>query len=250
MMKKISLVFVLLALGAFSDLAKAQVNTENHKISFSISSAASVANWNRGDSLPLLSLGDLNNTPEHAEAQRPNQDSLRPIPYEFFFQEVDSSSGRKSKSVKPRNNFTWPVINRDIMSTLTDRRVLLRCGLLFIAGGAEGTAEILKYNPDKYASFWRVDINRVDPNVTWRNKYKNGDPLQGPKFLGSTGPFVGFTDPYHAFRLIRNAGFMGSIIIPLERRKSLVQYATELGMYYLAFGLGFESQHGWLYNTK
>ena len=43
-----------------------------------------------------------------------------------------------------------------------------------------------------------------DPVVSWRNKYKNGDPDQGPKFPFSTTLLVGLTDGWHFFKLLRN----------------------------------------------
>jgi len=42
----------------------------------------------------------------------------------------------------------------------------------------------------KYESF-------INPEVSWRNKYKNGDPLQGPKFIGSRTFLVWVTDLWH-----------------------------------------------------
>ena len=41
-----------------------------------------------------------------------------------------------------------------------------------------------------------------NPNESWRNKYKNGDPSQGPKFLGSTSIFAWTTDAWHLFKTL------------------------------------------------
>jgi len=39
-----------------------------------------------------------------------------------------------------------------------------------------------------------------NPALSWKNKYKNGDPQQGPKFFGSTNAFVYTNDAYHMLR--------------------------------------------------
>lgn len=39
-----------------------------------------------------------------------------------------------------------------------------------------------------------------NPSESWKNKWKNGDPNQGEKFLGSSTIFVSFTDGWHLFQ--------------------------------------------------
>lgn len=39
--------------------------------------------------------------------------------------------------------------------------------------------------------------NWWNPNISWKNKYKNNDPTQGPKFFGSTTFLVWLTDAWH-----------------------------------------------------
>jgi len=48
-----------------------------------------------------------------------------------------------------------------------------------------------KFNP----LFW-------NPEISWKNKYKNGNVLDGPKFFGSTTIFVFITDAWHLFNTI------------------------------------------------
>ena len=45
-------------------------------------------------------------------------------------------------------------------------------------------------------------------NKSWVNKWKNGDPKQGEKFIGSSTVFVIFTDAWHLFGLIERLGFI------------------------------------------
>lgn len=54
-----------------------------------------------------------------------------------------------------------------------------------------------------------------DPKVSWKNKYKNKDPKQGPKFPGSTGAFVFTTDGWHLFQFIMLSLLQLSIALTL-----------------------------------
>lgn len=50
------------------------------------------------------------------------------------------------------------------------------------------------YNPN----FWNATIS-------WRNKYKNNNQLEGPAFFGSTTFFVFITDGWHLFQFLYNS---------------------------------------------
>lgn len=50
-----------------------------------------------------------------------------------------------------------------------------------------------------------------NPNQSWTNKYKNGDPNQGPDYFGSTTFLVGLTDGYHSMGTVRN--FTGAVAV-------------------------------------
>jgi hypothetical protein len=55
------------------------------------------------------------------------------------------------------------------------------------------------------------------PPISCKNKYKNGDPKQGPKFPFSTTLFVGLTDGWHFFKLLRNLFlFVGILLLVLS----------------------------------
>lgn len=62
--------------------------------------------------------------------------------------------------------------------------------------------------------------------VSWRNKYKNGDPTQGARFFGSTSFLVFLTDAWHLFKFI----MLWSLFIVLG--------------YPLAISLGFDTSIG------
>jgi len=83
--------------------------------------------------------------------------------------------------------------------------LLLTISLIFsiISGFAKAICDLseegkLKFNPE---IFWIK-------NLSWKNKWKNGDFKQGEKFFGSSRWFVALTDAWHLFGLIERIGFI------------------------------------------
>jgi hypothetical protein len=83
---------------------------------------------------------------------------------------------------------------------------IVPCTSMFLSGALDGTIETLSFHycngfksvfPNANDQFWNAA-------VSWTNKYKNGCPLEGPKFTGSTTYLVSLTDAYHALRTARN----------------------------------------------
>lgn len=82
---------------------------------------------------------------------------------------------------------------------------LLVISLIFsiLSGFAKAICDLseegkLKFNPE---IFWIK-------NLSWKNKWKNGDFKQGEKFFGSSRWFVALTDAWHLFGLIERIGFI------------------------------------------
>jgi hypothetical protein len=63
-----------------------------------------------------------------------------------------------------------------------------------------------KFSKFKPQNFW-------NPQISWKNKWKNGDPNYGERFRFSSTFLVGFTDAWHLFKSIRNLGIF--IFLPL-----------------------------------
>ena len=111
--------------------------------------------------------------------------------------------------------------------------------LLFVSGMADGLAEASKFHPKGVTEvfgnpqFW-------DNSLSWRNKYRNGDPAQGAKFPLSTTALAWTTDGYHLSRMIRNSTMIAAITIRLgEPARAWYQYVIEAVIYYLTYQLGF-----------
>jgi len=117
---------------------------------------------------------------------------------------------------------------------------VIKSSLMAVSGFADGTAEVLRTD---YTRFNRIlpnaNQNYWDANKSWPNKWKNGDPLQGTKFLGSTTFLVWTTDGYHLTRFIRNATMITAICIPIGGKKNWKQYAIEIGTSYISYTIGF-----------
>lgn len=98
----------------------------------------------------------------------------------------------------------WKLEKRDIFASVT----------MFVAGWADGTAELSKWHYDAFEDFYgNVNDQFFNPNESWRNKYKNGEPSQGEAYFGSTTFLVGTTDSYHALRSLRNISIGATFFI-------------------------------------
>lgn len=76
--------------------------------------------------------------------------------------------------------------------------------IIFLAGFSEGIMDKLQFH--FYKSIFKNFKKTIfwNPEISWKNKYKNNDPLNGPKFIFSTSLLVSLTDAWHLFKLVRN----------------------------------------------
>jgi hypothetical protein len=96
--------------------------------------------------------------------------------------------------------------------------ILLGLILVLISGMAESVMDSLQFHYHK--SIFKDFENQLfwNPLNSWRNKWKNGDPKQGEKFLGSSTLFVGLTDAWHLFKTIHNLTiFLGLFFIAISQ---------------------------------
>src|SRR5689334_10080058 len=71
-------------------------------------------------------------------------------------------------------------------------------GFVFLAGMAKGFNETLQFHwKEFHRQFPKANPQWYYPTESWKNKYKNGDPNQGPKYFLSTSVLIMFTDQYH-----------------------------------------------------
>lgn len=75
----------------------------------------------------------------------------------------------------------------------------------------------------KNQQFW-------NPEISWKNKWKNGDKSQGESFFLSSTLFVSITDAWHLFQnIFLNSLFIGlSLLFPLDGKSILVLLTSRI----------------------
>ena len=102
--------------------------------------------------------------------------------------------------------------------------------LVFVAGTAEGVMDGLQFHYDGNNPFWQ-------PDISWRNKYKNKDPQQGKTFAGKY--FVVATDGWHLMKFTRNATLFTAFTLKLGEKKKWWVYIVEGVSYWVINRIGF-----------
>ncbi len=121
--------------------------------------------------------------------------------------------------------------------------------LMFTAGIADGHVEILTHKYHKFQSKWKnANPNKWNPDITWKNKWKNGDRLQGEKFPLSSTLLVFTTDPYHMLRTYEHLSTSLAVIIPIKGKKEkfyvyLIDFLVISCSKSLGFYLTYESYY-------
>lgn len=129
-------------------------------------------------------------------------------------------------------------------------RSMLAALFLVCAGMCNGVMDSLQFhypatvfsNPARFnQQFW-------NPAVSWKNKYRNGDPKQGEAFPASSTALVFVTDGWHLAKFLMLKLFLLTVVVfrPFSRRDgySLMQ-AGGLNVaafitLHLCFQLGFK----------
>jgi hypothetical protein len=98
-----------------------------------------------------------------------------------------------------------------------------------IAAVSESIMDTLQFH--YYNSIFKSFKNELfwNPEISWKNKYKNGNPLDGERFLFSKTLFVGLTDGWHLFKLIRNFSlFFGIFLLEVKTKKFLTLWLISI----------------------
>jgi hypothetical protein len=122
-----------------------------------------------------------------------------------------------------------------------DRNKIWTGGLVFTAGMTKGFNETLLFHWRAFhTAFPKANPNWFNPDKSWRNKYKNGDPDAGPKFFLSTSVFAMFTDQYHLNNFIGKLAWTSALVIKIgDGKKPLKQYLIDILYYTACNQLGF-----------
>ncbi|MFI5186817.1 MAG: hypothetical protein ACHQF0_08840 [Chitinophagales bacterium] len=122
-----------------------------------------------------------------------------------------------------------------------DKNKWITGGLVFLAGASKGFNETLIFHFDEFLQrFPRADPQWFDPQQSWTNKYKDGDPTHGARFPLSTSVLVMTTDQYHLDNFINKSAWVSAIMIKMGEGKKSFKYRLFDLLYYTAcHQLGF-----------
>ena len=122
-----------------------------------------------------------------------------------------------------------------------DRNKWLTGSLVFTAGASKGFNETLMFHWKAFhRAFPNANPQWFNPNISWRNKYKDGNPDAGSRFPLSTSVLVMFTDQYHLNNFINKAAWTSTVILKIgDGKKPLKHYLFDLLYYTACHQLGF-----------
>jgi hypothetical protein len=111
--------------------------------------------------------------------------------------------------------------------------------IIFLAGLSEGAMDTLQFH--YYESIFKDFKNQLywNPEISWKNKYKDGDSASGPRFPLSTTFLVGFTDAWHTFKFLRNIFLYISLPVIGYYSESIVFLVIYVILSRTVYGLGF-----------
>ena len=107
--------------------------------------------------------------------------------------------------------------------------------LLFVAGICKSIMNITQFhfNNSIFSTF--KNQKWFNPSISWKNKWKNGDPKQGEKFLGSSNIFVWVTDAWHFFQRMMQICMILSIVLYLPMFGLIYDFFIFYTVYTLTF---------------
>lgn len=118
--------------------------------------------------------------------------------------------------------------------------------MLIIGGISNAVMDVLRF---RYStSIFREFKNQLwwNPSISWKNKWKNGDPSQGEKFWGSSRWFVRFTDAWHFFQGLMFTCFFLTIVLYQE----IIYIWVDFILMYILFTGIFQLFYGKLFIKK
>jgi hypothetical protein len=108
---------------------------------------------------------------------------------------------------------------------------------VFLAAICNAIMDVITYrfNSSIFSKFVQLKWY-IDPSVSWRNKYKNGDPNQGSIFPFSTSILCAITDLWHLTKSI----MLVLLYVGITCYVSIINPVLDVILYYIVFGVTFE----------
>lgn len=123
--------------------------------------------------------------------------------------------------------------------------------VMFVSGSMDGMAEEMNYHYPKFKKAFGIsNDNFWNPEISWKNKWQNGDPNQGEAFLGSSTIFVSTTDAYHLTRTLRDVGIFTTIAIQFGSKPKFKDICISMGISAVSYYMGKGIIHTYVQNQK
>ena len=121
------------------------------------------------------------------------------------------------------------------------KKQVLPAALVLVAGAWDGLNQVIAYQyPHFKARFPGANDQYWSKEISFLNKYKNGDPAQGAKFPGSKGALVFLTDGYHLTRFCERLLLSGAFALKITQdKKRWYWYVLEGCAFWLVNRAGF-----------
>ncbi|MBK8706625.1 MAG: hypothetical protein IPN33_25650 [Saprospiraceae bacterium] len=126
---------------------------------------------------------------------------------------------------------------RDFEKAYRWQRAIAPAALSFAGGVCYGFHETVVHHPDRIPANWNKQW--WDSRQSWRNKYKDGDPVNGPAWFGAEYVTFG-QDAKHTFATgYRYTTLAAGICIGLGQRRPAWHYAADIGISFVCAAVGF-----------
>jgi hypothetical protein len=114
---------------------------------------------------------------------------------------------------------------------------MLTLFFVFLAAVCNAAMDVITYRFDTSIFSKLVQLKWfIDPKVSWRNKYKNGDPIQGPVFPFSTTILCAITDLWHLAKSI----MLVLLYVGITCYIPIINPVLDVILCYIVFGVTFE----------
>lgn len=148
-----------------------------------------------------------------------------------------------------KNYHDSPLLN--YRSHQDEAQFTLQCALFAISGTARGVKDLASFNyPKLKGRFPSINDQFCNPNLSYKNKYKDGNRDLGAKFPLSTTALVPLTDLYHLTQFVMHTTLYVSAVIPLvanydERlpiKNIVARYIVLVGVNSLMYHFAYDKQ--------
>jgi hypothetical protein len=137
------------------------------------------------------------------------------------------------------------VLSKPVVRSILFSLLMVVCATITDAG-----MDVLSSRYEKSIfSHWPNQRGWWDPQLSWKNKWKDGDPRQGPAFPLSTTTLVTVTDGWHFLKTCTIGFILAGLLAPFSLLVRLRWFAWlgVLLVVYQIYGLVFESCYNFLF---